>query len=102
MFQHFLRGEPVLGIEYEAQLQKTLIPGYSPTLSVVKCISCLRFVQIILYPVVLTDDHCTDAYLYDLCHWIFFSWQSLFFVQKFRQQKSLELQSITTQSVTVL
>lgn len=31
MFQHFLRGEPVLGIEYEAQLQKTLIPGYSPT-----------------------------------------------------------------------
>jgi len=28
--QHFLRGEPVLGIEYEAQLQKTLIPEISP------------------------------------------------------------------------
>ncbi|KAG0557873.1 hypothetical protein KC19_11G163400 [Ceratodon purpureus] len=27
--QHFLRGEPVLGIEYEAQLQKTLIPDIS-------------------------------------------------------------------------
>lgn len=24
--QHFLHGEPVVGIEYEAQLQKTLLP----------------------------------------------------------------------------
>jgi len=24
--QHFLREEPVVGIEYEAQLQKTLLP----------------------------------------------------------------------------
>lgn len=24
--QHFLRNEPVVGIEYEAQLQKTLLP----------------------------------------------------------------------------
>ena len=24
--QHFLRDEPVVGIEYEAQLQKTLLP----------------------------------------------------------------------------
>lgn len=73
MFQHFLRGEPVLGIEYEAQLQKTLIPGYSPTLSVVKCMSCVRFMQIILYPVVLIDECYTVAHLYVLCHWIFFS-----------------------------
>lgn len=24
--QHFLRNEPVIGVEYEAQLQKTIIP----------------------------------------------------------------------------
>ena len=24
--QHFLRNEPVVGIEYEAQLQKTILP----------------------------------------------------------------------------
>lgn len=26
LLQHFLREEPVVGIEYEAQLQKTLLP----------------------------------------------------------------------------
>lgn len=28
--QHFLREEPVVGIEYEAQLQKTLLPRKEP------------------------------------------------------------------------
>lgn len=27
ILQHFLRGEPILGIDYKAQLQKTLLPG---------------------------------------------------------------------------
>ncbi|KAI3421693.1 uncharacterized protein J3R85_011884 [Psidium guajava] len=29
LIQHFLRGEPVIGIEYEAQLQKTILPNIS-------------------------------------------------------------------------
>ncbi|KAG4999141.1 hypothetical protein JHK87_020213 [Glycine soja] len=39
--QHFLHNEPVVGIEYEAQLQKTLLPHIS-TLEVSKCSEKLR------------------------------------------------------------
>ncbi|KAK7399022.1 hypothetical protein VNO78_10197 [Psophocarpus tetragonolobus] len=39
--QHFLHNEPVVGIEYEAQLQKTLLPHIS-TLEVSKCSEKLK------------------------------------------------------------
>ncbi|KAH1049403.1 hypothetical protein GLYMA_08G030800v4 [Glycine max] len=39
--QHFLHNEPVVGIEYEAQLQKTLLPHIS-TLEISKCSEKLR------------------------------------------------------------
>ncbi|KAL3747335.1 hypothetical protein ACJRO7_016163 [Eucalyptus globulus] len=40
LIQHFLRGEPVIGIEYEAQLQKTILP-YISSLDVSKYVEKL-------------------------------------------------------------
>ncbi|XP_020080244.1 zinc protease PQQL-like [Ananas comosus] len=49
--QHFLRKEPVVGIEYEAQLQKTLLPHISPAevskFAINFCTTCSCVIKIV-------------------------------------------------------